>query len=374
MKRFFCAPLFCVLALAPAGGVTLSLADEQARALVNSPEIGAAVAALSAAEKNAAVSRSALYPTVNLEGQGYYQTTVFQIQTPAPMNFSASLGNNWNYTVGPAAYWTLWDFGDKRFGYRAAEQVLEAKRRELDSVKRNVLLGVRSAYFKTMLALDQVYLSGNFLKLAVEQYDDTVKKARAGDKTRLDVLQFRQEVYSRRKMYIAARRELSENLNGLFALTGEGADHDTAFPSDERLGGSVFEDVSGSTFYAGAEKFDTLDAAMSPAEKKNAADKNPALLSLAAIVKNYELAEKQAEAKRWLAVQSYAKAQLAFPKGPADISFNQNVAGVNVSMPLWDDGRTKNSAAAQGALADNYKQQYNRARRDIFRDFETARE
>ncbi|MFA6582961.1 MAG: TolC family protein, partial [Elusimicrobiaceae bacterium] len=80
------------------------------------------------------------------------------------------------------------------------------------------------------------------------------------------------------------------------------------------------------------------------------------------------------EAKRWLAVQSYAKAQLAFPKGPADVSFNQNVAGVNISMPLWDDGRTKNSAAAQGALANNYRQQYNRARRDIFRDFETARE
>ncbi len=373
MKRLIISALAAMLCLCSgvrALETKLSLEQCETQALVNSPEVAASAAQYSAAVAAASATVSAVLPTLNLEGSAYYQGTVIEMQMPGR---TIRTGDNWNLAVGPALYVPLYDFGARRLGARAAGAAALARKFELEAAKRSALLAVRTAYFNVVLAAEQNYLAGQYLGLALEQYADTEKRAAAGEKTRIDVLQFRQEVFARRKRYILAGKALGEALNGLFSLTGA-FPPDTANPADARLAALKLDGVEPPTALIASDGFEILDTRLSPAEKKQLTQANPSLQSAAYLKRSAELAARQLNAQRWLDIQFYAKAQANYPKGPVENMFNQNIAGINISMPLWEYGRKQSLSAQQEHFAEAYDRKYAAANRDIKRGWKNALE
>lgn len=351
-----------------ANPLALSLERCETQAIVNSPEIAASVAQYAAAVAASSAADSARKPVLNLEINGYYLGTVIEINS---MGRTIPMGDNWNLAAGPALYYPLFDFGARKFASRSAESTAQARKFELDAAKRSVLLSVRTAYFNVMLAAEQNYIAGQYLALATEQYQDTVKRAAAGDKTRVDVLQFRQDLYARRKRYLASGRELAASLAALYAITDPAASAPSV-PSDARLASVKLDEMPAPDALVSADRFDPLYTHMAVAENKKVTSQNPNLQSVIYLSRSAKLEADRLRAQRWLDVQFYAKAQANYPKGPILDMFNQNTLGVNASMPLWEDGKKQSLAAQQEAFADAYDRKNDAVRRDLNKSFKNA--
>lgn len=348
--------------------LALSLERCETQAIVNSPEIAASVAQYAAAVAVSSAVDAARKPVLNLEVNGYYQGTVIEINS---MGRTISMGDNWNLAAGPALYYSVFDFGARKFAAQGAEAAAEARRFELDAAKRSVLLAVRTAYFNVMLAAEQNYIAGQYLALAGDQYQDTVKRAAAGDKTRVDVLQFRQDLYARRKRYLASGRELAASLAALYAITDPSADS-PATPVDARLASLNFDEMPAPDALVSPDSFAPLYDHMAAAENKKVTDKNPNLQSVIYLSRGAKLEAERLRAQRWLDVQFYAKAQANYPKGPVLEMFNQNTLGVTASMPLWEDGKKQSLANQQEAFAAAYDRKTDAAARDLKKTFKNA--
>ncbi len=369
MKILLMLLSFCL----PAGAGELSLTLKQAEqgALASSGQYKAAEAAAEAAARAAGAAGSALYPRVALEGALKYNEVVTEIKL-GPV--SRPMGDNWNYSIGPSAYYTLFDGGALRGSRDAALKNAQARRAEAVQARRQALLAARAAYFRMQLALEKVYLIGENLQLACRQQKDVDLGVKAGSRSRLDGLRARQEVTARRRDLLRARNELSAALRDLSYAAGLELPPDSALPFDARMAGRDYAGASLGGLALKAEPYEAMQAALAPAAGRGPGKELPSVAALRASAGAYAAAASAQKAERLPRLALNARSSIDYPNGPNIYSFMQNSAGLTLSLPLFEKDRTsekerENLAAARASLERGAD-----AERSAARDFAEARD
>lgn len=315
--------------------VTLEAAERGALAASNAYR--AAGLAAEAAGAAAGAAGAALKPRVALEGSLRYASEVPEISMPAAAGGARPLGDNWNYTLGPSAYWTFYDGGALRSGREAARSAAAARRAEAEHAGRQALLKGRTAYFGLQLALEKVYLIGENLGLSLSQLKDISAGVKAGTRSRLDEIRARQETLARRRELVRARADLAAALREFSLATGVEAPAGPALPSDARLKGRGLHGEAG--LYLRAEPYAEILARLLPAAKRPLDKALPSVEALEAYSRAYGAQAAGYRAERLPRLALGARSSLDYPNGPNIYSFWQNSASLSLALPLFEGGR-----------------------------------
>ncbi|MDD2806377.1 MAG: TolC family protein [Elusimicrobiales bacterium] len=341
--------LLALLLAAPAGAAELSLtlksAEESALAVSN--QYRAAELSAGAAEASAAAAGALLHPRFTLEGSLRYAHVVPEIAMPAALGGAKPLGDNWNYSVGPAAYWTFFDGGALRSGRDAARRTAAARRAEAEHVRRQTVLKARNAYFQLQLALERVYLIGENLQLSLAQLKDIALGAKAGTRSRLDEIRARQETLARRRDLVRARADLGAALREFAFLTGLEPPPGTALPSDARLAGRDLGGAQEADLFLRAEAYTEILGRLLPAAGAGPAKNLPSVEALDYAARAYSALSGGYKAERLPRLTLGARSSLDYPNGPNLYSFLQNSASLSLSLPLFEGGRSSEKRREQ---------------------------
>lgn len=324
----------------------LNLAQTEISAVDYSPKLKALRSEQSAYAERAGAQKTQLYPRLSLDGAYKYVTTVQEITLPIPNSKPVKFGDNSNYSVGPMASWTLWDFGVIRNSYKSAYAVSESKKAEAEAARRQVVFAARSAYFQIALAGEQVALYADALKLANAQYEDIKLNVKAGTKSRVDELHAHQEVLARTKQLRQAQADLKSALTDLTAVTGK--DY-------------------------GEVKLESMDAMLAKFEQYGRAKLNenhPALLAYRKVSESAEYAMRGAGSGRWPKIQLSAKSSLDYPNGTKTESYNQNTFGAALSWTLFEAGAVNNRVNESKDNAETAARRGDQALADFRRDWD----
>jgi outer membrane protein, multidrug efflux system len=175
------------------------------------------VAALNVEQARAqyGISRSQLFPTVNLGG------TASQSRTPESISATGASYETRNYsvTVGSASY-ELDLFGRVRSLNQAALQSYFATDAARLSVQISLVSEVASQYFTERALLEQIKLSEQTLSNASETYSLTQKRLSAGQISELDLASVDVQVQTAKANLINYRQQLAQTENALAFLLG----------------------------------------------------------------------------------------------------------------------------------------------------------
>ncbi|MGD9643318.1 MAG: TolC family protein [Elusimicrobiales bacterium] len=333
--------IFLIMA-APAGAAELSvtLRDSEARALEASNQYRAAKFAAEAAEAAARAAGAPLKPRLALEGSLRYVAEVAEIGMPAALGGARPLGDNWNYTLGPSAYWTLYDGGALGAGRSAARETAAARRAEAEQARRQTLLKARTAYFQLQLALERVYLIGETLQLSLAQLKDISLAAKAGTRSRLDEIRARQETLARRRDLVLARGGLGSALREFAFATGMTPPAYAALPLDARLAGRDLGGEQAAELYVRAEPYAEILGRLLPAADGELDSALPSVAALENSARAHRAAAGGYRAERLPRLQLGARSSLDYPNGPNLYSFWQNSASLSLNLPLFEGGRS----------------------------------
>lgn len=349
--------------------VTLKAAEEGALAVSN--QYRGAKFSAEAARAAAAASGSLLYPRLSLEGSLRYIDVVPEISMPAALGGARPLGDNWNYSIGPAAYWTL-DGGALRLAREAARHAASGKSSEAENVRRQTLLKARVSYFQLQLALEKVYLIAENLQVALSQLKDMELGVKAGARSRLDGIRARQETTARRRDLLRARAELSSVLREFSFVTGLEPAAGTGLPLDARMAG---KDYGGETF-AGllvrAEPYLEILPRLLPAAERGLGRDLPAVSALSEAAAAYRASASARKAEKLPRLVFSARSSVDYPNGPNLYSFVQNSAGLALSLPLFESGRLAEREKESRLNADAAARRRDDAALAAGRDFAVA--
>lgn len=331
-------PFIFLLMMTPAavsaGEFSVSLADAEKGALASSGDYRGALFSAEAAGAAAAAAGSALYPRLALEGSLRYAAEVPEISMPAALGGARPLGDNWTYSVGPSAYWTL-DGGGLRHAREAARRRAAARSAEAEAARRGALLRARAAYFRMQLALEKVYLIGEGLALSESQLRDMELAVKAGTRSRLDGIRARQETLDRRRDLVRARAELSGALRALALASGMDVPASEELPLDARLAG---RDYAAGALLVKADPYDSLLSRLLPAAQGGPGEA-PAVKALAEASAAALASSKLYRAEKLPRLVFSARTSVDYPNGPNLYSFVQGAAGLALNMPLFESGR-----------------------------------
>ncbi len=315
-------------------GLTLKAAEDSA--LESSDQYKSAKFSAEAARAAAAASGTLLYPRLSLEGSLRYSENVPTIAMPSAAGGARPLGDNWNYSVGPSAYWTL-DGGVLRYGRETARKRASALSFEAENARRQSLLKARAAYFGLQLSLEKVYLIGENLGLSQAQLKDVELAARAGTRSRLDAIRARQETLARRRDLLRARADLASALRDFAFTTGIEIPQAEGLPLDARLAGGEYDGMSG--LLVRAEPYEEMFRRLSPAADAGIGRSLPSVAALSETAAAQLDAAAGYGAERLPRLVLSARSSIDYPNGPNLYSFLQNSAGVALSLPLFENGR-----------------------------------
>ncbi|MCX5783993.1 MAG: TolC family protein, partial [Elusimicrobia bacterium] len=213
MKKILLFTLFVLLLSSQTYALKITLAQVEKDALSFSPKIKALENEILAAQNFQKSRMADIYPRLYLQANARYVTEVPSINLPFPMAVEKKLGDNLNYSAGPSLIWNVWDNNFSRFAYKSAGKISSSKSYELASLKRQVVLSARLAYFKAALASERLFLLTDYLMLAQNQFNDIKAAFLAGSKSRADEIMSRQEILTRKKGFLEARSNLYSALS-----------------------------------------------------------------------------------------------------------------------------------------------------------------
>ncbi len=364
--------LFLLFA-APAGAgelkLTLKAAEESA--LATSGQYQSAKLSAESAAAGAAAASTLLYPRLALEGSLRYASVVPQINLPPVMGGPKPMGDNWNYSIGPSAYWTL-DTGALRYGRDASRRSAEARSAEAEAARRQTVLKARAAYFRLQLALEKTYLIGEDLKLAQSQLKDVELGVKAGSRSRLDGIRARQEATSRRRDLVRARADLGTALRDLAFETGIALPDYSGLPLDARMTGGGYDGGPGPLVRA--EAYEEMIPALMPAASRPLDGELPTVTALAKSEASFRasaLAQKRELLPR---LTLGARSSIDYPNGPNIYSFLQNSASLALALPLFESGRQADRAREARLNAEAAAARRGDALRAAGRDYASALE
>ena len=364
-------PMDTIQRTGSAFSVTLKDAEEGALAVSN--QYKSAKFSAEAARAAAAASGSLLYPRLSLEGSLRYNYIVPEIAMPAAAGGARPLGDNWNYSIGPAAYWTL-DGGTLRAGREAARHAASGRSLEAENARRQTLLKARSAYFRLQLALEKVYLIGENLQLALSQLKDIRFGVTAGTRSRLDGIRARQETTARRRDLLRARAELSSVLRDFSFVTGLELPAEPGLPLDARMAGKDYGGETSGGLLVRAEPYGEMLARLLPAAERGLGKDLPAVTALSEAEAAYRAVAASQKAEKLPRLILSARSSMDYPNGPNLYSFLQNSAGLSLSMPLFESGRLAEKEKESRLNADAAAERRDETARAAGNDFARARD
>ncbi|HVE13666.1 MAG TPA: TolC family protein, partial [Elusimicrobiota bacterium] len=303
---------------------------------------------------------------LSLDASYRYQAEVpsFAIAPGAP---ARPFGDHRTTTIGPTLNWTLWDEGAL---YR---QWAAQKRRALSQdalarlARRQAALGARLAYFQVQLARERLALLDDSVSLADTQHADIAKRRRAGSASRLDDLFAHQEALRRRRDYLDAQSALGAAVSELLALTGGAEGLDAARAADARKPRAP-ADLPQPTLLVEVDALSVSTAALAAAAASPLDPAHPRLAAYEAMADAARLSARAAEAAGRPKLQLTARASYDYPNIPLLESVWQKTAGLSLSAPLLEFGRSKSEAGALRAQAAAAESRRAQAQDELVRD------
>lgn len=353
-------------------GLNLTLSDTENGALYSSARLKAAELELDAIVSRADSQRSLILPRVSFDAYYRYVTRVPELTLPVPGAVPRQLSDNKSYSAGPAISWTAWDRNSGGKSWLSARELSKSKLEEIKAIKLRLLLSARAAYFQVQLALEQVRLLGDSLKLAQAQYEDIKEGYDAGTKSRIDMLSAHQEALTRKKQFLQARTESAAALRDLFALTGLGNGINAAFPLDDTTAAAPPRGTEPPTIRLTLDRIEKSMSALEPVLKSGPDMAHPGLETLSRLAQSLKLLSESLSAGLYPKIQLSARTGIDYPNGPDFAAFNQNAFGVTASFPLFEAGKSRSLAREQGKQAEAAEKKMEQFKTELLRDWDKA--
>ena len=177
------------------------------------------VAALNVEQNRAqyGITRSALFPTVNVGAGSSHQSTG-RANSPSGVRTET---RSYDVSVGVTGY-ELDIFGRVRSLSNAALQTYFASDAARVGVQISLVSEVASVYFNQRAAIEQIELAQSTLKAVDETYGLTQKRFDAGDVSELDLRSVDIQVQTAKAQLAAYKQRLAETQNSLTVLLGTG--------------------------------------------------------------------------------------------------------------------------------------------------------
>ncbi len=343
--------LICTSVMGKDSRLRLSLEQAETEAWKFSPHLKAKKLELGSAQARADSQFSRLWPKISLEADWRYVTEIGSIKLPFPGQPEINLGDNQNYSVGPMLSWMVWDTGARYFSWKARQRSVQSGQEEVRALSREIKLETRLAYFKTQLALEQVRLLGDALKLAQAQYRDIRRKVKAGASSRIDELSSHQEVLSRQRRLRSAGTDLVGAIREILDLTGRNES------TEKVLAGKISSWIENPGVLIQMDALDGSHQRLKQAAEARPDLNHPHAQRLANMVIAAQQAARSMGAGHWPQVRIAAKTSLDYPNGPILESFHQNMVGISASWDIFQGKRVFKQVEEQTRQAAAWKQQ-----------------
>ena len=184
-------------------------------ALENNRDLRVAALNVEQARAQYGISRSALFPTIDLSATGSRQRTPGSTVTGG----TAVESRNYDVSVGLVSY-ELDLFGRVRSLNRAALESYFASDAARVGVQISLVAEIASQYFTERALLEQIELSESTLGAVSQTYDLTRKRLDAGDVSELDARSVEIQVQTAKANLATYHQLLSTTRNALVFLTG----------------------------------------------------------------------------------------------------------------------------------------------------------
>ncbi|MBK22864.1 MAG: hypothetical protein CME70_02570 [Halobacteriovorax sp.] len=296
------------------------------------------------------------YPKIVLEGSYKYIETVPELSTQAGV---VSLGDNQNYSIGPAIIFNLFDGGVVRNTVKSLKELKESKISEKLYVESMVRFAVRLAYLNVLISGEQYHLAQESYNLSKVQNQDIKRKRKLGALSQLDLSLSNGEFLNQKLKLLDAKKVLKKSIIDLSVLVSKNSQESILYVPRE------FSFVSGSLV-----QFDSLDQIIQILEKSLLVSSGrPAqVMALERKIESVEKEVKAESSKYWPQVSLKIKSSLDYPNGPKIEEIHQNSIGLNLTMPLYDWGERSGAKAEKRAQIEGLKARKWKLERDINKD------
>lgn len=177
----------------------LTLAEATQTALTSQPLLRQAQAQSSAAEARADIARAPLFPQVNANATYQRATANFVARRGAlPTQTTTGAAPNFNtfdfWTFGITASQVIYDFGQARGRWHAAEANAEGQRESARAARLSTVLNVRTAYFQARAQKSMVLVSRETLANQERHHEQIKGFVELGARPAIDLAQARTDV------------------------------------------------------------------------------------------------------------------------------------------------------------------------------------
>lgn len=204
-------------------------------AIDNNRDLRVAALNVEATRAQYGITRSALFPTVNVGAGGSRSRQPGALGTGTAIESRA-----YEVSVGVTSY-ELDIFGRVRSQSNAALQEYFASDAARVGVQISLVAEVANAYFNQRAAIEQINLAQQTLDAVGETYDLTQKRFDAGDVSELDLRSVDIQVQTAKAQLAAYRQRVSETNNALAVLIG--APVPSSLPEGRSLEGALVAEV-----------------------------------------------------------------------------------------------------------------------------------
>jgi len=289
-----------------------------------------------------------LYPALTLDAKGGW---VSQIPELTMGMTKLKFGDNWSYSAGPTLQYTVFDNNRRKDKVKSEAAVYNSKMRDLEALKKQVLLDARRSYFKIQRDLEKIYFLFEYMKLTQKQLKDINSAFKSGAKSRRDVIMAEKQFIKAKISISAARAVLSQDLSELFKITGTNFSINPEYPSDYR---TAPEELDGIT--TALIEFDSPDKTLErffPSVNLNFDSEQAKLVSYDELVKSYEYLSAYYKSELYPKINLTAGTYFEYPNGPITESVFQTRANAAISMPLFEKSKNKKLSQAQKSAAQS---------------------
>ncbi|MCX5781319.1 MAG: TolC family protein [Elusimicrobia bacterium] len=350
--------------------VSLKLSDIEQKTAENSPRLKASQKETEAFIKRSESAKAQLFPKLNFEGSYRYISVIPEIDIPIKGFGSLKLGDNTNYSIGPALYWTVWDKNAIRNNWLSFKSQATSKKYETETIERQIMLAARVAYFQAGLANEQVLLLSDALKVLQAQYEDIVINVKAGAKSRMDELSAHQEVIIKMKQLRTARSYLAQCLDDLSALTNEKYGDNPMVPFSAGIIENLPKNITSPTLFLEIEPVDALIKKFEKYKKSKLSENHPNVISMEELAESAKLLSKSISSGLWPKLQFSARTSLDYPNGPKLEAINQNALGVNLTWILFEGSASRKKSQENILLGEAQTEKRNQVLRDLQKEWQ----
>jgi outer membrane protein len=209
---------------------TVTLEEAERSAALQHPQVRIAGANVQAGDARVEQARSPMLPQVKLE-MSYDRTTGNRIQKPGRTTAQSNSIDAFNFYTGAlTGSLLLWDFGGNYDRWRAAQARAAGLGDSERSVRLQVVLNARAAFFQARAQKALVEVAAQTLANEERHLTQIQGFVQAGSRPEIDLAQQRATVATRKVELIAAQNAYilgRANLNEAMGVTG-GTDYDVA--------------------------------------------------------------------------------------------------------------------------------------------------